>query len=81
MVSVALLLAFFGMLRVSEYTSPSAVSWDHARTLSCTDVRVDSSIGVVFVGVKVSKTDPFGCGAVVRVSVQGNVLKKNEKTE
>ena len=35
MLSAALQLAFFGMLRVSEYTAQSSTSWDVERTLVC----------------------------------------------
>ena len=74
MLSAALQLAFFGMLRVSEYTAQSSTSWDVERTLSPRDVAVGWSSRVVSVAIKVSKTDPFRIGATIKVCETGSQL-------
>lgn len=60
-------LAFFGFLRVSEFTIPSEGSYDSSRHLSLEDVAIDSKIKprVLQLFLKESKTDPFKQGAKV----------------
>jgi hypothetical protein len=74
MLSAALQLAFFGMLRVSEYTAQSSTSWDVERALSPRDVAVGWSSRVVSVTIKVSKKDPFRIGATIKVCETGSQL-------
>jgi hypothetical protein len=74
MLSAALLAAFFGLLRASEYTSPSARTWWPRLTLSAADVSFDGRLGVASIRIKVSKTDPFGAGTVVRIVASGGVF-------
>ena len=62
----AALLAFFGLLRVSEYTSPTTTRSD-PNSLSFGDVTVDSSQRVARVHIKKSKTDPFRVGVTLRI--------------
>ena len=72
MLVAALSLAFFGLLRVSEYTSPGENLWLPDATLSIHDVGVDWVRQVVMVRLKVSKTDPFRSGVTVRVCATGS---------
>ena len=71
MLEAAVLLAFFGMLRASEYTAPGMRRWAPGQTLCPGDVVVNWQTSVIVVGLKVSKTDPFRCGATVRVGATG----------
>ena len=64
----AVLVAFFGLLRVSEYVSPSPSVAD-SDSLSAGDVSIDWSRRVaLIIYIKKSKTDPFRLGVTVRVS-------------
>jgi hypothetical protein len=74
MLSAAVLLAFFGLLRVSEYTSPASSAFDGAVQLTPSDVVIFWQRRLMLVRLKVSKTDPFGAGVVVRVAATGNRL-------
>lgn len=74
MLTSAVLLAFFGLLRVSEYTCPSPSSYDPTAHLSVQDVSVDWDRGIAFINIKISKTDPFREGVTIRVSVLGHRL-------
>ena len=57
-------LAFFGFLRVSEFTIPGVASYDPTCHLSMKDVAVDSRDNprLIQVAIKQSKTDPFRRG-------------------
>ena len=65
----AVLLAFFGLLRVSEYTSPSPSRFVPSACLTIHDVSINWSRGVALICIKQSKTDPFRLGVTVRVGV------------
>ena len=54
-------LAFFGLLRVSEYTSPTTTSFNSQITLLRSDILLVDNVLRIF--IKCSKTDPFrqGC--------------------
>ena len=69
MLIAAALLAFFGLLRVSEYTSASASSFDESADLSARDVFIDWRRRVALVRIKKSKTDPFRSGVTIRVGI------------
>ena len=69
MLIAAVLLAFFGLLRVSEYTSPSPRQFDPSVCLSVNDVSICWPRRVALIVIKQSKTDPFRSGATVRVGV------------
>ena len=68
MLTNAVTLAFFGLLRVSEYTSPTRASYDAAHTLLYSDILLTSPLRVAAVCIKASKTDPFKYGCIVRTS-------------
>ena len=55
------LTAFFGLLRVSEYTSASTWSFDPLRTLCVSDINILGPS--VKINIKASKTDPFRVGS------------------
>jgi hypothetical protein len=59
MLWAATCLAFFGFLRVGEFTSPTGTSFDGDVHLSLADVSVDCSSAptMLFVRLKQSKTD------------------------
>ena len=62
----AVLLAFFGLLRVSEYTSPTTSRSD-PNALNREDVSVNPTGNTVSVHIKKSKTDPFRRGVTLRI--------------
>ena len=74
MLTAAVLLAFFGMLRVSEYTSPTSSVFDGTIHLTPPDVVIYWQRRLMLIRLKVSKTDPFCAGMVVRVAATGNFL-------
>ena len=69
MLWAAMLLAFYGFLRVSEYTSPYVSSYNPATTLCYQDISIISS-SEVSVHIKASKTDPFRSG--MHISIHAN---------
>ena len=74
MLASAVLVAFFGLLRVSEYTSSSPSSFHRDFTLCLADVQINWSRQMIYIHLKVSKTDPFRCGVTVRISGTGSPI-------
>ena len=72
MLSAAVLLAFFGMLRVSEYTAPTTTTFEPALHLGVNDVTLNFSSHIVSIHLSTSKTDPFCAGVDVRVGATFN---------
>ena len=70
--TAASLLAFFGLLRVSEYTCSSARGFDSSIHLGLQDVIISGQVAQV--RLKASKTDPFRVGTTVRVPSLNSVL-------
>ncbi len=64
MLWAACCLAFFGFLRAGEFTMPKDTGYDHSAHLSWGDLAIDnpSSLGLLSVRLKASKTDPFKKG-------------------
>ena len=60
-------LAFFGLFRVSEFCCPGPRTFRPAADLGLGDLAFDLSRGIARIRLKVSKTDPFGRGCVVRL--------------
>jgi len=60
-------MAFFGFLRVSEFTIPTPGSYDRSQHLSLDDIVVDDRNNpcLIQLFLKQSKTDPFKQGATV----------------
>ena len=71
MLVAAVTLAFFGLLRVSEYTCPTVRCFDRNTNLLVGDISLDPSGRLVRVKIKASKTDPFRQGGEVRVGATG----------
>ena len=71
MVWSAVTLAFFGLLRSSEYTSPTAHTFTES-TLRFSDITLTSNR--LFIHVRVSKTDTFRQGTVVRLFSLNSIL-------
>ena len=69
-----ILMAFFALLRVSEYVVPSNVAFDPCVHLTPADVVVDSSDNCVMLKIKASKTDPFRIGCKIRLVQIGGPL-------
>ena len=74
MLRTASALAFFGLLRCSEYTSPRRASFDPDSTLLVSDITFNRQFTMMYVNIKSSKTDPFRSGCTIRVAaVQGSL--------
>ncbi|XP_006818573.1 uncharacterized protein LOC102807183 [Saccoglossus kowalevskii] len=60
-------MAFFGFLRVSEFTAPTTTSYDSRRTLLNSDILAGTDLTI---RIKTSKTDPYrrGCDIVIAPS-------------
>ena len=65
-------LAFFGLLRVSEYTSPKTSEYDPSRHLLLTDITIRQ--GNIYVFIKSSKTDPFREGCTIMIGSTSSIL-------
>ena len=70
MVWTAVSVAFFGLLRVGEYTAPSPRQCDAARTLTRSCVNIAG--GVLTLRIRRSKTDQHGAGSDVVIGPTGN---------
>ena len=66
MVWAAMLTAFYGFLRISEYTSSRARSYDPATTLCRSDILI-KNLNTIDIRIKASKTDPFRVGTTIRI--------------
>ena len=73
MLWAALLTAFYGFLRVSEYTSDRKKTFDPTTTLLFSDMHFTSD-GSVTILLKASKTDPFRDGVMLRIAPNGSSL-------
>ena len=69
----AMLCAFFGFLRISEFTAARAKSFCKNDTLCITDVTSINNNNYA-IQIKTSKTDPFRVGVQVRISANQSVL-------
>ena len=68
------LVAFFGLMRVSEYVCPSSTSFDPTIHLSVRDFQLSSCGKSVAINIKASKTDPFRAGIQIRLVAIGNLF-------
>ena len=68
MYMAAIHTAFYGLLRVSEYTSPTQTRYDSTLHLLRCDVSFNLQRTIMFLRLKGSKTDPFRIGTVIRIS-------------
>jgi hypothetical protein len=74
MLHLEVLLIFFGMFWISEYTPASTRSYSKEWNLTTHDVRVHCGNNICFVTLKASNTDAFQLGFVIRVDVTSNEL-------
>ena len=72
MIWAAIISAFFGFLRVSEYTSTHKSKFDPSTTLLFEDVNIENDIANI--NIKASKTDPFRQGVTVRLAANNTPL-------
>ena len=72
MLKAAVTLAFFGMLRCGEYTSPTKTFWDPQVNLGYRDVKFQAGGKKLTVHIKASKTDPFREGHKIRLVMLDN---------
>ena len=68
----AMTIAFFGLLRASEYTCRRATTHDPQTELCTTDVSCDGYVARV--NVKASKTDIFRTGSIIRIFANNSEL-------
>ena len=67
MLWAAMLTAFFGFLRVSEYTSQYVKTYDPFSVLCYRDVATNPSNTMAAIRIKASKTDPFKNGITINL--------------
>jgi hypothetical protein len=67
MLEAASLIAFYGLLRSSEYLAPSTASFDPHHNLQLSDIFVASDGSHITVNIKQSKTDPFKQGCTIKI--------------
>ena len=65
-------LAFFGLLRVSEYTCARVSQFDPTRNLAYNDVSILDCTLAIF--IKASKNDPFRQGTTIYIGSSFNIL-------
>ena len=66
MIWAAMLTAFHGFLRVSEYTSSHVRTFDPLTTLCYQDITINS-VNSISIQIKASKTDPFRQGTTIHL--------------
>jgi len=76
MLWAACCLAFFGFLRISEFTVPNQQVYDSSTHLSLNDISVDNRANprIIRVHIKQSKTNPFRQGTDVYLSITDNFI-------
>ena len=74
MMTAAILTAFFGLLRVSEYTTNTATTFDPDTDLCVNDVTINFHMRIIAISLKASKTDPFREGINVKFSATNQPL-------
>ena len=67
-------VAFFGLLRCSEYTCASSTQFDPLVDLMVRNVTIAKNMSIMSLRIKASKTDPFRVGCVVRIGRVDNDL-------
>ena len=59
-------LAFFGLLRCSEFCAPTIRSYGQ-HTLLVSDVNISTDVGGILLNIRASKTDPFRSGCKIHI--------------
>ena len=72
MLWAAITTAFFGFLRISEYTTTRKTQFDPSVTLLLSDIRIRNDS--IRLHLKTSKTDPFRQGVTVRIEANNTIL-------
>ena len=72
MIWAALTTAFFGFLRVSEYTSSHKTKYDPSTTFLVQDLTLTQEFAKIH--IKASKTDPFRHGITIRIAANNSPL-------
>lgn len=72
MLWAAITTAFFGFLRISEYTSTRKTCFDPSITLLKQDLALTTE--GAWIWIKASKTDPFREGVTVRIAANNTIL-------
>lgn len=67
-------VAFFGLLRCSEYTCASSSQFDPLVDLMVRNVTIAPNLSIMSLRIKASKTDPFRSGCTVRIGRVDNDL-------
>ena len=67
-------LAFFGLLRSSEYTSLSRSSYAPHHTLLVHNISFSADFTIMHVFIRASKTDPFRSGCTIRIAAIADSL-------
>ena len=70
MLWAAFTTAFFGFLRSSEFCSQTSRTFDPERTLLVKDISITGN--TAYVNIKISKTDPFREGQVIRLAASNS---------
>ncbi|XP_006821479.1 uncharacterized protein LOC102808192 [Saccoglossus kowalevskii] len=68
----AFTIAFFGFLRVSEFTAQSPTNFNEPTTMVRSDIHFDQSLNSLNITIKSSKTDPFRRGQNIIVAASGS---------
>ena len=76
MIWAAWCLAYFGLLRVSKFTTSSPNLYDPLKDLLLSDVALDNraSPSLIQVNIKQSKGDQFRKGAMIYLGKMGHVV-------
>lgn len=69
-----ILVAFFGLLRVSEYVCPAMSTFDTETHLTPADISFSTCGSNAVINLKCSKTDPFRLGCKIRLAKIGGFL-------
>ena len=67
-------LAFFGLLRCSEFTTATRSSFDASCDLLVQDILFSGEFSIMKVHIKASKTDPFREGCTIRIAAVGSAV-------
>ena len=67
MLKAASLIAFFGLLRASEYLASHQTHFDPSATLLVKDISFSKNHSHIIVHIKKSKTDPFRVGCNISI--------------
>ena len=68
-----MLTAFFGFMRISEFTSARAKSFNSQDTLCIPDIKQSDDLSYL-IHIKASKTDPFRSGVHIRLAPNNTTL-------